>query len=162
MIVDQQAAPIPSVVELDEYDRKILEALHDNGRISYTDLGRDIGLSRVAVQARISSLMEQGVIEKFTAVINPGRIGMSVSAFFNVDIEPQHLQEVAEKLSQETEVTSLYHMTGPSKLHMHGLFKDFQQMESFLVEKLYTMPGIMSVDCQMLIKRYKSRMGMKL
>ncbi|WP_028551871.1 Lrp/AsnC family transcriptional regulator [Paenibacillus sp. UNC451MF] len=160
--MDQQVVPLQSVVELDEYDRKILDALHDNGRISYTDLGRDIGLSRVAVQSRISSLMEQGVIEKFTAVINPGRIGMSVSTFFNVDIEPQYLQQVAEKLAQETEVTSLYHMTGPSKLHMHGIFNDFQQMEAFLVEKLYTMPGIVSVDCQMLIKRYKSRMGMKL
>lgn len=160
--MDQTNIPLQPVVELDEYDRKILDALHDNGRISYTDLGKDIGLSRVAVQSRISSMMEQGVIEKFTAVINPGRIGMSVSAFFNVDIEPQYLQQVAEKLSQEIEVTSLYHMTGPSKLHMHGLFKDFQQMEAFLVEKLYTMPGIVSVDCQMLIKRYKSRMGMKL
>lgn len=160
--MDQQPVLQQNSVQLDEYDLKILDALHDNGRISYTDLGKDIGLSRVAVQSRISALMEQGVIEKFTAVINPGRIGMSVSTFFNVDIEPQYLQQVAERLSQEKEVTSLYHMTGPSKLHMHGIFKDFQQMEAFLVEKLYTMPGIVSVDCQMLIKRYKSRMGMKL
>ncbi|MFE5323564.1 Lrp/AsnC family transcriptional regulator [Paenibacillus sp. NPDC056579] len=160
--MEQQPVTQQPAVQLDEYDLKILDALHDNGRISYTDLGRDIGLSRVAVQSRISALMEHGVIEKFTAVINPGKIGMSVSTFFNVDIEPQYLQQVAESLAQETEVTSLYHMTGPSKLHMHGIFKDFQEMEAFLVEKLYTMPGIVSVDCQMLIKRYKSRMGMKL
>ncbi|ALS29679.1 Lrp/AsnC family transcriptional regulator [Paenibacillus cisolokensis] len=155
---DQYAAP----VELDDIDRKIIQALNQNGRISYTDLAKDIGLSRVAVQARINSLMEQGVIERFTAVINPERIGITVSAFFNVDVEPKHLYEVAAKLADEPFVTSLYHMSGPSKLHMHGLFKNMREMETFMKDKLYVLPGVTGVDCQLLINRYKSRMGMRL
>jgi len=119
-------------------------------------------LSRVAVQARINNLIEKGIIEKFTTVINPTKIGMHVSAFFNVEVEPQYLEEVAQKLAEEHAVTSLYHMTGPSKLHMHGIFKNNQEMENFLTKKLYPMRGVVSVDCQILIKRYKSRMGMKL
>ncbi|WP_379969779.1 Lrp/AsnC family transcriptional regulator [Ectobacillus sp. sgz5001026] len=151
-----------SYTSLDEIDRKILQILHDDGRISYTDLAKEIGLSRVATQSRINNLMENGVIERFTAVVNPEKMGISVSAFFNVEVEPKHLQEVATILADEPAVTSLYHMTGPSKLHMHGLFKDNQEMEEFLNQKLYPLPGIMSVDCQLLIQRYKSRMGMKL
>ncbi|MFF2481187.1 Lrp/AsnC family transcriptional regulator [Paenibacillus sp. NPDC058071] len=147
---------------IDDIDRKIISALHANGRISYTDLAKDIGLSRVAVQARINTLMEEGVIERFTAVINPGKIGITVSAFFNVEVEPKYLHQAAELLAEEPVVTSLYHMTGPSKLHMHGLFVNNQEMEQFMREKLYTLPGIMSVDCQVLINRYKSRMGMRL
>lgn len=147
---------------LDELDRKIIRILHRNARISYTDLAKEIGLSRVAVQTRISSLMENGVIERFTAVINPEKVGIAVSAFFNVEVEPKFLQQVAEALEEEPSVTSLYHMTGPSKLHMHGLFTNHQAMETFLKEKLYPLPGITGVDCQVLIKRYKSRMGMKL
>ncbi|GAX90072.1 Lrp/AsnC family transcriptional regulator [Effusibacillus lacus] len=149
-------------MELDDIDRQILEALHENSRISYTDLAKRIGLSRVAVQARISALTEAGVIERFTVVINPVKVGIQVSAFFNVDTEPQYLDEVAEKLAKEPAVTSLYHMTGPSTLHMHGIFANNQEMEKFLLEKLYTMPGIVRVETQMLLKRYKSRMGMKL
>lgn len=149
-------------VHIDEIDRKIIFALHYNGRISYTDLAKDIGLSRVAVQARINTLMDNGVIERFTAVINPERIGITVSAFFNVEVEPKYLIEAADKLAEEPVVTSLYHMTGPSKLHMHGLFVSNQEMETFMKEKLYPLPGIMSVDCQVLINRYKSRMGMRL
>ena len=149
-------------MELDDLDRQILEALHDNARMSYTELGKQIGLSRVAVQNRIQSLQEAGVIERFTVVINPVKVGIEVSAFFNVDIEPQFLDEVAEKLANEPSVTSLYHMTGPSTLHMHGIFQNNQELQKFLLEKLYAMPGIMKVDCQMLLKRYKSRMGMKL
>lgn len=149
-------------VDIDDIDRKIISALNNNGRISYTDLAKEIGLSRVAVQARINTLIENGVIERFTAVINPEKIGITVSAFFNVEVEPKHMHEVANELSQDPVVTSLYHMTGPSKLHMHGLFTNNQEMEAFLKEKLYKLPGIMSVDCQILINRYKSRMGMRL
>jgi DNA-binding Lrp family transcriptional regulator len=148
--------------QIDDIDRKIISALHANGRISYTDLAKDIGLSRVAVQARINTLMEEGVIERFTAVINPEKIGITVSAFFNVEVEPKYLHEAADRLADEPVVTSLYHMTGPSKLHMHGLFTSNQEMETFMREKLYPLPGIMGVDCQVLINRYKSRMGMRL
>nr|WGD62496.1 chromate efflux transcriptional regulator ChrS [Bacillus subtilis] len=152
---------IPNLV-LDETDKQILTILHEEGRISYTDLGKRVDLSRVAVQARINQLIEAGVIEKFTAVINPAKIGIHVSVFFNVEVEPQFLEEVALKLEEEPAVTSLYHMTGPSKSHMHGIFANDQEMEEFLTKRLYPLRGVVSVDCQMLIKRYKSRMGMKL
>ncbi|WP_199617631.1 Lrp/AsnC family transcriptional regulator [Paenibacillus alkalitolerans] len=147
---------------IDEIDRQIIAILNKNGRISYTDLAQEIGLSRVAVQNRINALMENGVIERFTAVINPEKIGITVSAFFNIDVEPKHLIQVADQLAEEPYVTSLYHMTGPSKLHMHGLFVNNREMEQFLKEKIYPLPGVTSVDCQILIHRYKSRMGMRL
>ncbi|MCY8808371.1 Lrp/AsnC family transcriptional regulator [Bacillus atrophaeus] len=152
---------IPNFV-VDDIDKQILTILHEEGRISYTDLGKRVGLSRVAVQSRINQLIETGVIEKFTAVINPAKIGIHVSVFFNVEVEPQYLEEVALQLEEEPAVTSLYHMTGPSKLHMHGIFANDQEMEEFLTKRLYPLQGVVSVDCQMLIKRYKSRMGMKL
>lgn len=147
---------------IDEIDRKIIAILQQNGRASYTDIAKEVELSRVGVQARINALMENGTIEKITAVINPEKIGITVSAFFNVEVEPKHLMEAADRLADEPEVSSLYHMTGPSKLHMHGLFTSNREMELFLQEKLYVLPGITSVDCQVLIKRYKSRMGMRL
>ncbi|MDQ0818652.1 Lrp/AsnC family leucine-responsive transcriptional regulator [Bacillus pumilus] len=152
---------IPNLT-LDERDKQILSLLHEDGRMSYTDLGKQVGLSRVAVQARIQQLIEAGVIERFTTVINPAKIGIHVSVFFNVEVEPKFLEAVALQLEQETAVTSLYHMTGPSKLHMHGIFQNEHEMETFLTKKLYPLEGVVSVDCQMLIKRYKSRMGMKL
>ena len=148
--------------EVDDIDRQIIKALNANGRISYTDLAKDIGLSRVAIQARINSLMEEGVIERFTAVINPEKLGITVSAFFNVEVEPKYLRAVADTLADEPAVTSLYHMTGPSKLHMHGLFTNNKEMETFLNDKLYKLQGVVSVDSQVLINRYKSRMGMRL
>lgn len=152
---------MPSLT-LNETDQKIIEILLENARISYTDLAKQIGISRVAVQSRIQSLVDEGVIERFTAVVNPIKVGIQVSAFFNVDVEPKYLDKIAEKLALHPAVTSLYHMTGPSTLHMHGVFKNMKEMEEFLLETLYSMKGIMRVDTQMLLKRYKSRMGLKL
>ncbi len=56
---------------LDELDQKIVRLLIENARVSYSDLGEKIGLSRVAVKARIQALEQRGIIEEYTTVINP-------------------------------------------------------------------------------------------
>ena len=56
---------------LDELDQKIVGLLIENARISYSDIGQKVGISRVAVKARIQALEQKGVIEEYTTVINP-------------------------------------------------------------------------------------------
>lgn len=147
---------------LDDLNRRMLEMLHQNGRLSYTDIGRELGLSRVAVQNRVSAMVESQVIERFTIVVNPSKVGIHVSAFFHVEVEPAQVEFVAMSLVNETSVTSLYHMTGPSTLHMHAVFHDNDELESFLHDKLYALDGVTHVECQLLLKRYKSRIGLML
>lgn len=145
---------------LDDLNRKILDMLHQNGRLSYTEIGRELGLSRVAVQNRVSAMVDSEVIERFTLVVNPAKVGIHVSAFFHVEVEPSQVEFVAKSLADETPVTSLYHMTGPSTLHMHAVFHDNDELESFLHHKLYALSGVKHVECQLLLKRYKSRIGL--
>lgn len=56
---------------LDGLDQKIVRLLIENARISYSDIGEKIGISRVAVKARIQALEQKGIIEEYTTVINP-------------------------------------------------------------------------------------------
>ena len=56
---------------LDELDRKIVKLLIQNARMSYSDIGEKIGISRVAVRSRVQALEQNGVIEEYTAIINP-------------------------------------------------------------------------------------------
>ncbi|WP_209859524.1 Lrp/AsnC family transcriptional regulator [Paenibacillus shirakamiensis] len=157
-----QSDPHSPLHKIDDMDRKLITILNHNGRASYTDIAKEVGLSRVAVQMRVQALIENGTIERFACILNPAHLGITVSAFFNVDVEPRYLMQVADALGEEPEVTSLYHMSGPSKLHMHGLFLNHTDMENFLQNKLYRTEGVTGVDCQILIKRYKSRMGIRL
>ncbi|MFC2947336.1 Lrp/AsnC family transcriptional regulator [Virgibacillus sediminis] len=146
----------------DDTDKKLLEILSEDGRISYVDLAEKVGLSRVAVKDRINSLKEQGIIEKFSVVINSEKAGKKVSAFFEVDVEPQHMQEVAQNLADNPSVASIYQMTGPSTLHMHVLVEDFRMLEAFINNELYAVDGITRVESSVILKRFKSRTGYKL
>ncbi|MCM3238338.1 Lrp/AsnC family transcriptional regulator [Heyndrickxia oleronia] len=149
-------------MKIDDTDRKIMELLTENGRMSYADIGKQLNLSRVAVRERVNQLINNGVIEKFTAVINSEKVGKHVSAFFEVDCEPAFLVEVAQKLAEHPSVASCYQMTGPSTLHMHVLVDDFSSLENFINNELYGLQGITRVESNILLRRFKSRSGLKL
>ncbi|UCZ54192.1 Lrp/AsnC family transcriptional regulator [Bacillus shivajii] len=149
-------------MKIDETDRKILELLMENGRMSYVDIGKELNLSRVSVRERVNQLTENGVIEKFTVVINSEKVGKGVSAFFEVDCEPSSLVQVAESLASNPKVASCYQMTGPSTLHMHVLVEDFIKLEHFINEELYALEGITRVESHILLRRFRSRTGLKL
>lgn len=147
---------------IDETDRLILQLLSENGRMSYVDIGKQLNLSRVSIRERVNQLIEDGVIEKFSVVINSEKVGKAVSAFFEVDCEPSSLVKVAEALANNPSVASCYQMTGPSTLHMHVLVEDFIRLENFINEELYSLEGITRVESHILLRRFKSRTGLKL
>ncbi|SFE61730.1 Lrp/AsnC family transcriptional regulator [Alteribacillus iranensis] len=149
-------------MKIDQTDRRILDLLTTDGRMSYVDIGKELDMSRVAVRDRVQTMVKEGVIERFSVVINSELAGKGVSAFFEVDCEPSHLVEVAETLSQNPHVASCYQMTGPSTLHMHVLVEDFPRLEKFINEELYALDGITRVESHILLRRFKSRTGLKL
>ena len=63
---------------LDQLDQKIVELLIRNARMSYSDIGQEIGISRVAVKSRIQALEQKGIIEEYTTIINPQKISGAV------------------------------------------------------------------------------------
>lgn len=66
---------------VDETDRRILAALQDNGRIGYAELARTVNMSASAVTERVRRLEEARVIEGYTAVVSPERLGLPILAF---------------------------------------------------------------------------------
>lgn len=73
--------------ELDGFDRKILLILARNGRISITDLAREIGLSKTPTQARVRRLEDSGVIIGYRALFDPIRMGLDHVAFVEVKLD---------------------------------------------------------------------------
>lgn len=144
---------------MDALDLKLLEDLTSDGRTSYAELGRKYGLTRVSIKERIDKLRAEGIIENFTITISPEATGKHVSAFFEIDVEPIHLDGVAHALAEEDAVENLYLMTGSSTLHMHALLRDMEDLERFVLERIYALKGISRVQTHMILKRYKSRRG---
>ncbi|RKL62861.1 Lrp/AsnC family transcriptional regulator [Thermoanaerobacteraceae bacterium SP2] len=145
--------------DLDDIDIKILNILQDDAKISYAEMGRKLNMSRSAVRERVNILIEKGIIEKFTIVINPYKLGLEMSAFFEIDVEPRHLQTVAKTLAEEKYVQSVNQMSGPSTLHVHAILKNKEHLERFLSETIYSLNGITSVRSYILIRGFKSKSG---
>ena len=116
---------------LDTLDQKIVRLLIENARISYSDIGEKIGISRVAVKARIQTLEQKGIIEEYTTVINPQKISGAVSCYFEIETTPDCLAQVTQILDRHDTVTQIYRVTGRDKLHVHAVAASAEEMETF-------------------------------
>ncbi|HBH12308.1 MAG: Transcriptional regulator, AsnC family [Clostridiales bacterium 38_11] len=146
---------------LDAIDMDILKILSQNGRESYIEIGKQVNLSRVSVKTRIDAMLEEGVIESFSVIINPEKTGQTVSVFLDIKILPEYLYGISSELSTLPFITDIYHMTGSSKLHVHALFINKEELSVFLEQKLYKMHGIENVNCDMIVSRIKCRKGIR-
>ena len=147
---------------LDELDQKIVRLLIENARVSYSDLGDKIGLSRVAVKARIQALEQRGIIEEYTTVINPQKISGAISCYFEIETTPGSLSEVIDILNGDDTVTQIYRVTGRDKLHVHAVAASGEEMETFLHAVIDTLPGVVSCSCNIILSRIKDIKGLRL
>lgn len=147
---------------LDELDQKIVRLLIQNARMSYSEIGKKVGVSRVAVKMRIQSLEERGVIEEYTAVINPQKISGAVSCYFEIETAPDSFAEVVESLRQNETVTQVYRVTGRNKLHVHAVAASGEEMELLIHEVIDPLPGLVSCCCNMIVSRIKDIKGLRL
>lgn len=147
---------------LDDIDRTIISLLTKNARMSYVDIGEIVGLSRVAVKSRISALEDKGIIEEYTTIINPQKISSAVSSYYEIEIEPKSYKEVIRILENNDTVTQIYQVSGKNKLHVHAVMENHEAMELFLNEVMYQLPGVLSLDCNIILSRIKDIKGLRL
>lgn len=147
---------------LDRLDQKIVQLLIENARLSYSDIGQEVGISRVAVKARIQALEQRGVIEGYTTIINPQKISGAVSSYFEMEILPDRLAEVIEILKQNETITQVYRVTGKAKLHVHAVAASSEEMEKLIHEVIDTLPGVESCSCNIILSRIKDIKGLRL
>ena len=147
---------------LDELDQKIVRLLVENARISYSDIGEKVGVSRVAVKARIQALEQRGIIEEYTTVINPQKISGAVSCYFEIETTPDCLREVTEILNRHDTVTQIYRVTGKDKLHVHAVAASAEEMETFLRTVIDSLPGVLTCSCNVILSRVKDIKGLRL
>ena len=147
---------------LDELDQKIIRLLIENARISYSDIGEETGISRVAVKARIQALEKRGVIEEYTTIINPQKISGAVSCYFEIETKPEYLAQVTDILYKNNTITQIYRVTGRDRLHVHAVASSGDEMEYFLHNVIDTLPGMISCSCNMILSRIKDITGLRL
>ena len=103
---------------MEALDRHILALLARDGRMSYTDIGKETGLSTSAAQQRVRRLEQRGVIKGYTAVLDTDALGLLVTAFVAIKpFDPAQSDDAPDRLRHIEEIISCYSVAGePSYL----------------------------------------------
>ena len=133
---------------LDMIDRKILDAVQIDGRITNQELADQIGLSPSPCLRRVRQLEAQGVIARYVALANPEALGLNVTAFVRVRLDQQddrHLDAFEAAVSSFPEVMECYLMTGEADYQLRILVRSLTEFEDFLRHRLTRVPGVANV-----------------
>lgn len=98
---------------VEDIDRRIVELLSRDGRMSYTDLGKDTGLSTSAVHQRVRRLEERGVLRGYVAVVDAEAVGLPLTAFISIrPIDPSAPDDAPDRLRGLTEIEDCHSVAG--------------------------------------------------
>lgn len=140
---------------------QLLELLSENARYTFSQLAQITGLSESEVEKTVLELEKQGVIAKYSAIINTeamGEANKKVQALIEVKVAPQKLKgfdSYAEEIYTFKEVQSLYLMSGGFDLAIFVEGKNITDIARFVSEKLSVIDGIASVQTHFILKKYK-------
>uniref|UniRef100_A0A7J3XYR4 Lrp/AsnC family transcriptional regulator n=1 Tax=Thermogladius calderae TaxID=1200300 RepID=A0A7J3XYR4_9CREN len=101
---------------VDEIDLKIIEKLAVNARATYSEIASEVGLSDVAVMKRIRKLEQEGVIRKYTVIVDPAKLGFSKVSLTGINVAPDKLFDVIEELKKRDYVKQLLVTSGDHSL----------------------------------------------
>lgn len=114
-------------------DRRIIDLLRADGRMSYTDLGKAIGLSTSAVHQRVRRLEERGAITSYTAVVDPASMGTPLTAFIAVaPLDPSAPDDVPDRLQGIEEIDACYSVAGDANYLLRVRVSTPQALEELL------------------------------
>ena len=141
---------------LDEKDKAIVNMLMANGRASFKEMARALGMSDVAVRKRVLKLESRGVIMGYTAVVDPRALGFSVLALTGVDVEPGALIRIARELASKDYVKSAWITAGDHEIMLEIWARDEEEMDA-IIREISEMPGVLRVCPAVITDRLKSR-----
>ena len=147
---------------LDDLDQKIIRCLIQNARMPYSEIGQQVGISRVAVKMRVQALEKKGIIEEYTTIINPQKISGAISCYFEIETLPDTLDEVISILEKNDTVTQIYRVTGKSRLHVHAVSPSQEELEQLLHGTMDHLPGVLECSTNIILSRVKDIKGLRL
>ena len=147
---------------LDDLDQKIIRCLIQNARMSYSEIGQQVGISRVAVKMRVQALEKKGIIEEYTTIINPQKISGAISCYFEIETLPDTLEEVISILEKNDTVTQIYRVTGKSRLHVHAVSPSQEELEQLLHGTMDHLLGVLECSTNIILSRVKDIKGLRL
>lgn len=153
-------------MQLDQYDRHILEVLQSNGRISNQELADRIGLSPSPCLRRVKALEEAGIIAAYRALLDEKKLGLSLMALIHISMDrhtPERFANFEKNVSELPEVMECLLITGQDadyqlKVVVHDM-EDYQQL---LLNKITRIEGVSGVHSSFVMRRVVNKTSLPL
>jgi len=144
-------------VSLDSLDWNILQALQENAKQTYTEIGRRFGVAHSTVYDRIKRMEENDVIKKYTTVVDLEKVGVKyITAIMTVFTDPKESENAARKLSESKEVLEVSTSLSEELLIIAKVVaKDQDKLHSFIAQKVAPLPGVLRIRTSIITTKYK-------
>ena len=144
---------------LDSIDRKILEVVQGDGRISIVVLAGRIHLSAPQTFRRVRSLEERGVIRGYRADVAPEAIGFAVTAYVSVSVGGDdfgRVREIEAEIRAFPQILECYSVSGEDDYLLKVVAHDLKSLSNFLTDRLMQVPGIDDVRSMICLEEIKA------
>ena len=129
--------------QIDEIDKQIINILIKDGRTSYADISKTVGMKPPSVIERIKKLEKEGFIKQYTAKIDYKKFGYDILAFIGISIDnAQHIEDFEEILINfDDDIIECYHVTGDFTMILKVVTKNTDTL-SHLIKKIRNITGV--------------------
>ena len=141
-------------VELDQTDRRILDALQADGTLSAAEVAAKVNVTSTTCWRRITRLEKAGVIKKRVALLDRDAVGLSVMLFAHVKLSTQGRDALAkfdQAIRKHPEVLECYTLMGEWDFLLRIVAKDIKAYETFFLDHLSRIPLVQSVHSSMVL-----------
>jgi DNA-binding Lrp family transcriptional regulator len=144
-------------LRLDDLDRRIVACLLEDARLSFSQIGGQVGLSAPAVKRRVDRMRHDGVITGYAAVVEPAALGWTTEAFVELFCAGRTSPaEIYASIRRHPEVVAAYTVTGEANALVHLRAHDIQSLEEAL-ERLRNEPNIVQTKTSIVLSRLLGR-----
>ena len=145
-----------TILGLDEADNMIIRMLRENARLTYSEIGKAIGISRVAVKHRIEQLEKNGVIKGYHADIDLRAMPKGIRFTLDIEAAPGYYSEVITTLAASSMLHEIYGTSGKSHIHVIGVAPNSETLGKYANYLYRTTRGIRELNWQILVTTYKN------
>ncbi|WP_367326371.1 Lrp/AsnC family transcriptional regulator [Streptomyces sp. HUAS ZL42] len=129
---------------MDAVDKTLIRLLQQDGRASYTDLGKEVGLSAPAVRTRVQRLTESGLLQ-FAAVTDPLKLGLPVMALLGIKVDGGP-REIIDALERIDSVIYLVATAGSFDLFAEVVCRTMDELSAVINDDIRTITGVREVE----------------
>ena len=147
------------MMELDGFDKKIVQALQANGRLTNAELADKVGLSASQCSRRRSSLEDSGIILGYTALVDQEKIGLGLTSIISVTLathSDDNAQRLRALLSQLDNVQEAFSLTGEMDYSIKVVSPDLRSLSRFINEVLLRHDSVQNVKTAIVLDTIKS------